>query len=104
MITAVIQIKLPEGKSRSDVVKAFKASAPNYQGMAGLVRKYFLYGDEGLSGGAYLWESREAAEAIYTADWRKMVAERYGSEPTITYFDTPVVVDNVSGEVISEAE
>ena len=51
----------------------------------------------------YLWESREAAEAVYTADWHKRVAERYGSEPTVTYFETPIVVDNVSGDVIAEA-
>lgn len=103
MITAVVQFKLPEGTSREDVIKTFKASSPNYQGMPGLIRKYYLYGEEGIAGGAYLWESREAAEAVYTADWRKMVAERYGSEPVIAYFDTPVVVDNVSGDVIAEA-
>ena len=32
-----------------------------------------------------------------------MVTERYGSEPEIAYFETPVVVDNVSGDVIAEA-
>ena len=103
MITAVVQFKLPKGTSREDVFKAFKASSPNYQGLPGLIRKYYLYGDEGVAGGAYLWESREAAEAVYTAEWRKMVAERYGSDPIIAYFETPVVVDNVSGDVIAEA-
>jgi len=29
------------------------------------------------------------------------VKEKYGSEPEITYLDTPVVVDNVSKEIIS---
>ena len=103
MITAVVQFKLPEGTSQEDVFAAFKASAPNYQGMPGLIRKYYLYGENGVAGGAYLWESREAAEAVYTAEWRKMVTERYGSEPTIAYFDTPVIVDNASGDVIAQA-
>ena len=71
--------------------------------MPGLIRKYYLYGDDGVAGGAYLWESREAAEAVYTAEWREMIAARYGSEPMVTYFETPLVVDNVSGDVIGEA-
>ena len=103
MITAVVQLKLPEGTSREDMYGVFEATAPNYQGMPGLIRKYYLYGDEGTAGGAYLWESREAADAVYTDEWRKMVTERYGSEPEIAYFETPVVVDNVSGDVIAEA-
>jgi hypothetical protein len=103
MITAVVQFKLPKGTKREDMIGVFKATAPNYRGIPGLIRKYYLYGDEGTAGGAYLWESREAADAVYTDDWRKMVAERYGSEPEIAYFETPVVVDNVSGDVIAEA-
>ena len=103
MITAIVQFKLPEETSREDAMKTFKASVSKYQGMPGLIRKYYLYGDDGVAGGAYLWESREAAEAVYTAEWHKMVAERYGSEPTVTYFETPIVVDNVSGDVIAEA-
>ncbi len=59
------------------------------------MRKYYLYdGDAGIGGGVYLWESREAAERVYTAEWKQMLAQRYGAEPEITYFDTPVVVDN----------
>ncbi len=103
MITAVVQFKIPEGTTREDVIKAFKASVPKYKGMPGLVRKYYLYSDEGNIGGVYLWESRESAEAVYTAEWRKMVAERYGSEPSIAYFDTPIVVDNATGDVIAGA-
>ncbi len=103
MITAVVQFKLPEGTTREDMIGVIKATAPNYRGMPGLIRKYYLYGDEGTAGGAYLWESREAADAVYTDEWRKMVTERYGSEPEIAYFETPVVVDNVSGDVIAEA-
>jgi hypothetical protein len=32
-----------------------------------------------------------------------MIRERYGAEPVITYFDTPVVVDNATGEINSDA-
>ena len=45
----------------------------------------------------------EAAEQTYNAEWRAMIAQRYGAEPSVTYFETPVVVDNVLGEIVSEA-
>lgn len=103
MITAFVQFEIPEGTSRDDIVKAFNTTTPKYQGLSGLVRKYYLIGEEGTAGGAYLWESREAAEAVYTAEWRKMIAERYGSEPIISYFETPVIVDNATGDVVKGA-
>jgi hypothetical protein len=55
------------------------------------------------AGGVYLWESRDAAERVYTAEWRQMIFERYGAEPEISYYDTPVVVDNDSNRVIVDA-
>lgn len=102
MITVVVQFQLPKGTTRDEVFKTFQTSTSRYHGLPGLIRKYYLYGDEGVAGGAYLWESREAAEAVYTAEWRKTAKERYGAEPKITYFETPLVVDNISGDVISE--
>ena len=68
----------------------------------GLVRKYYLFNAEAATGGGiYLWKSREDAERTYTAEWKRMIRERYGAEPRITYFDTPVVVDNATGEISS---
>ena len=102
-ITALVQFQLPEGMSRKQVMTAFRASLETLRGYPGLVRKHYLYSADGVAIGAYLWESREAAEALYTAEWRQTVAARYGSAPTITWFETPIVLDNVSGEVIGEA-
>ncbi len=64
MITAVVQFKLPKGTTREDMLNVFKATAPNYQGMPGLVRKYYLYGDDGVAGGAYLWHLRVIGNSI----------------------------------------
>ena len=61
------------------------------------MRKYYLY-EAGRGGGVYLWESRAAAEAVYSPEWRRMIAERYGAEPEIQFLDCPVVVDNAGGE------
>ena len=40
---------------------------------------------------------------MYTADWKKMIADRYGAAPQITYFETPVIVDNSATAVAGRA-
>jgi hypothetical protein len=95
MITAIVRFKLPASVKAAEAERLFKGSAPKYEGLAGLVRKYYLFDEASRTGGGvYLWESRAAADRVYTAEWRRMIAERYGAEPEISYFETPVIVDN----------
>ena len=54
------------------------------------------------AGGVYAWNSKADAEAMYTDAWRAFVRVKYGTEPTVTYFDCPVVVDNVAQKVIAD--
>jgi hypothetical protein len=104
MITAIVRFKLPATMDAAKAAEVFQASASRYQGLAGLVRKYYLYDAENRTGGGcYLWESREAAERVYNAEWRKMITERYGAPPEISYFETPVIVDNTLGKTILDA-
>jgi hypothetical protein len=103
MITAIVRFRLPPTTKLQDAQELFKASAPKYQNLRGLVRKYYLFDANGTGGGVYLWESREAAERVYTKEWRAMIAERYGAEPDISYYDTPVIVDNATHEVQVDA-
>jgi hypothetical protein len=94
MITAIVRFPLPKGMTLEDAKTLYEKSAPNYRGAHGLVRKYYLFGEDQVGGGVYLWESREAAEKMYSPAWRKLITERYGAAPEITYYDTPVIVDN----------
>jgi hypothetical protein len=104
MITAIVRFKLPATVDSADAAELFRGSAPKYQGLAGLIRKYYLFDAESRTGGGcYLWESREAAERVYNAEWRKMITERYGAPPEISYFETPVVVDNTLGKTTLDA-
>ena len=66
MITAIVRFKLPDNTTLDSAIQLFKGSAPKYQNLPGLVRKYYLYG-EGQGGGVYLWKSRADAETVYTA-------------------------------------
>ena len=99
MITVIVKFKLPGETTLKEATAKFQASAPSYSGVPGLVRKYYLYNEDGTAGGAYLWESRQAAEAFYDAAWQKMVTERYGAPPDIQFFESPVIVDNELGTV-----
>jgi hypothetical protein len=97
-ITAIVRFPLPAGTSRSDAKALFDASAPRYRDVAGLVRKYYLFSDNGpVGGGVYLFESQEDADRLYTAEWRASIRQRYGAEPDIQYFENPVIVDNAAG-------
>lgn len=102
MITAIVRFKLPPGVTLAEATKLFEGSAPRYRKLPELVRKYYLF-EEGTGGGVYLWKSREAAERVYTAEWKRTIADRYGAEPEILYFTTPVVVDNETDEVLVDA-
>ena len=95
MITAIVQFPLKDGTTLEEARAAYEGSAPKYRGLAGLARKYYLFdAAAGTGGGCYLWESRAAAETFYDDAWKRFITERYGAEPTITYFETPVIVDN----------
>lgn len=100
MITAHVQFNLPKPITLEQAKEIMSGTAPNYLGMDGLIRKYYLLSEDGQSaGGIYLWASRGQAEAVYTAEWEQHIMNKYGAAPTVSYFETPVVVDNVSGEI-----
>ena len=104
MITVIATYQLPTPITRDEARKIFLSTAPKYQGVPGLVRKYYVVSQDGSSvGGIYLWSSRVEADALYTESWRAFVREKYGTEPSLTYFDCPVVVDNLTHEILSDA-
>jgi len=104
MITALVQFTLPQPISLEEATKRFESSAPKYQNLKGLVRKYYVRSEDGrTAGGIYLWESRAAAQAVYDGEWKARVEKLYGSQPTITWFDTPVIVDNALGAITKAA-
>jgi len=103
MITAIVQIKLSNAITLEKATDLFSGTAQKYRDTPGLIRKYYLLSEDGGAfGGAYLWESREAAEQLYTAEWRRYIEATYGSEPSVTYFESPVIVDNLSGSIITD--
>ena len=104
MFIAIVQIPLSK-RPREAAIEAARKSAPTYTalGAKGLLKKYYLNGDAG-GGGVYLWDSEASARAWYTPEWEKRMAAAFGATPTVTYYDSHVLVDNEAGAVRIEGE
>ena len=102
MITVIVEFKLPQPITNQQAREIFLSTAPKYQSVPGIIRKnYFVVLDGTKAGGVYLWQSRKDADRLYTEEWKSFVHGKYGSDPSLTYLETPVVVDNVLKEIIS---
>lgn len=105
MITEFVLFDVPAHMDREAVVASMHKVAPKWQANQRLVRKTFIWDPEARQAGAYyLWPSRADAEAAHDAAWRQSVRENFGGEPVIRYFETPLVVDNALGRLVSEDE
>jgi len=103
MITTITTFRVPKPLTREEARRIFLSTAPRYRDVPGLVRKAYVLSEDGATaGGVYLWKSRADAEAMYTPAWRAFVRERYGSDPSIMFFESPVIVDNDRGEIVSD--
>ena len=103
MITSITRFQLPPGVPTEAVKNGFVEVAPKFKQPSGLLRKYFLISeDRKTAGGVYLWNSMEQARAFSEGVLRPMIRDKFQVEPSIEYFDAPVVVDNVTSEIIAE--
>jgi hypothetical protein len=104
MITEIITFDIPAGMTRDEVVANYRRSAPMWRANPDLIRKNYLYdGENRRAGGVYLWRTMEAARRARDSAWLERVRRTYGSEPNMQYFETPLVADNVIGQIIDEA-
>ncbi|MHA6265066.1 hypothetical protein ACXYMO_17840 [Arenibacterium sp. CAU 1754] len=99
MIIALVQIPL-DGPKRphEDVIAQSLESTKIFHKVKGLRRKYYLNCEAG-GGGVYEFATRKDAEAWFNEDWANWMEGRFGVRPTLTLFDTPVVLDNEADEV-----
>ncbi len=101
MFTALVQFRLPKPITVAKAKAIFASTAPRYLSAPGLIRKYYILSEDGqTAGGVYLWASRAAAERLHNDTWRAFVRGKYGSDPQLTFFETPVLVDNASKEIV----
>ena len=105
MTTSITRFQLPSGIPTEKVKNGFLEVAPKFKHPTGLLRKYFLISEDGKTGGGvYLWNSMEEARTFTEGVLRKMIRDKFQVEPSIEYYEAPVIVDNVTSEIIAEAQ
>ena len=66
MHTVMWTFKVPAGTSKAQLVETINATAHTYEGIPGLIRKYYGIAPDGSSlVGIYLWESQAAANVLH---------------------------------------
>ena len=99
MITAIVQFDLPGPISPKQAEVAFEQAARQFQNVEGLVRKYFLLSEDGkTAGGVYLWTREDLAKTAHRR-FSAEIKERFRATARVTFFHTPVIVDNKLGSV-----
>jgi len=100
MITAIVKWRAADQLTHADILERFKNSIPVYKGREHLIRKYVCFDRQALRGlGVYLWEDETAAQEFY-AMASPIIEEETGHPPEIEFYDTPIVVDNQTGEIL----
>jgi hypothetical protein len=103
MITSITRFQLPLGIPTEAVKKGFLEVAPYFKQPSGLLRKYFLISEDGKTGGGvYLWNSMEQGRTFSEGMLRTMIRDKFHVEASIEYYDAPLVVDNVTSEIIAD--
>ena len=100
MITAIVLYNLPPHIDLAACAAHFRAIAPGFRTVPGLIRKQFIYAEDRWAGGVYLWETQAAAEAFYVGPWLDGIRERYGMDPQIRFFETACITDNAIEAVL----
>ena len=101
MITVIVSFKISTDLNAEAVKDKFLETAPMYKDVDGLIRKnYLLDIEKHTAGGAYTFKTREQADKWFDQERIDWITERY-SKPELTYYDTPVLVDNDQDEIKS---
>ena len=99
MITAIVRYELPPSIGRAACRAHFLKISAGFGEVEGLIRKQFIWNENGTAGGVYLWRSIEDAKAFYQGPWLDGILERYEMYPEIEYFQTFAITDNPGGVV-----
>jgi hypothetical protein len=66
-----------------------------FEGMPGLRSKAFTINPEKREAvNFYVWDSEDAARALFTDQFREMVANKYGAPPSVEFVQILTLVEN----------
>jgi hypothetical protein len=101
MITVITRFAVPANAHTTDMRGAFAQAAPAFRNVPHLLRKQFLLSADGrTAGGVYLWEDEAAARTFMQQRVAPMIRDTFRVEPTIEFYDSPVIVENVEPHTV----
>ncbi len=101
MIAELVTFQHPAGTTREQAREGAMSVVPFWQANPSLIRKHFLWSEDGTGAGFYLWPSREEAQAAHSPEWIARKEAETGAKVEIRYFDVTVLLDNAAGTVES---
>ena len=95
MILAIVTFRYGDDFNPEHFSQTSRARRDFYVGLEGLRQKlYWVDQEHREAGGAYVWQSREAAERVYTPDWKARAEQSFGAKPEIRFLDVTDLIVN----------
>ena len=101
MIIVIVTFKISPDITESTLKEKFMESSDLYKDTPGLIRKNYLSDvRNNTAGGVYFFDTLENAQNWFDDKRIEWLTQRY-SKPEINFYDNPIVIDNISKEIIS---
>ena len=101
MIIVIVTFKISPDITESILKEKFMESSGLYKGTQGLIRKNYLSDiKNNIAGGVYCFDTFDNAKNWFDDDRIDWLTQRY-SKPEINFYNNPIVIDNISKEIIS---
>jgi hypothetical protein len=100
----LVTLPIPQGLSRAALIGEFRKAMPTYAAIPGLARKYFILTPDGLFGGVYLWQNKQAADAFYSPEWHARAQATYKTDARIERFSVPIALKTEAGDSLLPKE
>ena len=97
----IVTFKISPDVTESTLKDKFMESSGLYKDTPGLIRKNYLSDvKNNTAGGVYCFDTLENAQNWFDDKRIEWLTQRY-SKPEINFYDNPIVIDNISKEIIS---
>ena len=101
MIIVIVTFKISSDITESILKEKFMESSSLYKDAPGLIRKNYLSDvKNSTAGGVYCFDTLENAQNWFDTERIEWLTQRY-SKPKISFYNNPIVIDNISKEIHS---
>jgi len=95
MILAIVTFRFGDNFDPERFAQTSRSRRDFYVGLDGLRQKlYWVAPERREAGGAYVWESRDVAESIYSDEWKTRAEQVFGARPDVQFAEITDVIVN----------